>query len=232
VQQDGPALIQGMSERRGRMDPLQPVRRKIERFKAGRRCSHRVDRRAQVVEKAGESECESPGAPADRIRTFENSRFTTRARHNDGSGQTVGSGTDHGRAFFRGGRQPHAILEEMQKRRLGNSDMELTPVGVGAWAMGGGGWAFAWGPQDDAESIQAIHAALDRGVNWIDTAAVYGLGHSEEVVARALEGRSDRPYVFTKCERVWDENGRISKSNVTSVEFHRPPFLRALTRNS
>ena len=76
----------------------------------------------------------------------------------------------------------------MQKKRLGNSDMELTPIGVGAWAMGGGGWAFAWGPQDDDESIAAIHAALDGGVNWIDTAAVYGLGHSEEVVARALEG--------------------------------------------
>jgi aryl-alcohol dehydrogenase-like predicted oxidoreductase len=90
--------------------------------------------------------------------------------------------------------------------------MELTPVGVGAWAMGGGGWAFAWGPQDDDESIRAIHAALDRGVNWIDTAAVYGLGHSEEVVARALEGRSNRPYVFTKCARIWDESGEIAKS--------------------
>jgi len=100
----------------------------------------------------------------------------------------------------------------MQKKRLGNSDLELTPVGVGAWAMGGGGWAFAWGPQDDDESIAAIHAALDRGVNWIDTAAVYGLGHSEEVVARAIAGRANRPYVFTKCERIWDEAGQISKS--------------------
>jgi aryl-alcohol dehydrogenase-like predicted oxidoreductase len=100
----------------------------------------------------------------------------------------------------------------MQKKRLGNSDLELTPVGVGAWAMGGGGWAFAWGPQDDDDSIAAIHRALDRGVNWIDTAAVYGLGHSEEVVARALGGRSERPYVFTKCERVWNEKGEISKS--------------------
>ena len=90
--------------------------------------------------------------------------------------------------------------------------MELTPVGVGAWAMGGGGWAFAWGPQDDKESIAAIHAALDGGVNWIDTAAVYGLGHSEEVVAKALEGRTNRPYVFTKCERVWNENREIQKS--------------------
>jgi aryl-alcohol dehydrogenase-like predicted oxidoreductase len=78
--------------------------------------------------------------------------------------------------------------------------------------MGGGGWAFAWGPQDDDESIGAIHAALDRGINWIDTAAVYGLGHSEEVVARALKGRSRRPYVFTKCERVWGEDRQIGKS--------------------
>ena len=99
----------------------------------------------------------------------------------------------------------------MQKKRLGNTDLELTPIGVGAWAMGGGGWAFAWGPQDDDESIAAIHAALDRGVNWIDTAAVYGLGHSEEVVARALEGRSNRPYVFTKCARNWNEKREIQK---------------------
>jgi len=100
----------------------------------------------------------------------------------------------------------------MQKKRLGNSDLELTPIGIGAWAMGGGGWQFAWGPQDDDESIAAIHAALDRGINWIDTAAVYGLGHSEEVVARALEERSNRPYVFTKCERVWNEQRLIQKS--------------------
>src|SRR5215472_1581034 len=99
----------------------------------------------------------------------------------------------------------------MQKKRLGNSDLELTPIGVGAWAMGGGGWAFAWGPQDDDESIAAIHAALDHGVNWIDTAAVYGLGHSEEVVARALAGRRKRPYVFTKCERTWNEQRQIQK---------------------
>jgi aryl-alcohol dehydrogenase-like predicted oxidoreductase len=100
----------------------------------------------------------------------------------------------------------------MQKKRLGNSDMEITPIGIGAWAMGGGGWAFAWGPQDDDESIAAIHEALDHGVNWIDTAAVYGLGHSEEVVARALAGRTNRPYVFTKCERIWNEKGEISPS--------------------
>ena len=98
----------------------------------------------------------------------------------------------------------------MRLKRLGNSDLDLTPIGIGAWAIGGGGWQFGWGPQDDDESVSAIHAALDHGVNWIDTAAIYGLGHSEEVVARALEGRSNRPYVFTKCERVWDEKGQIS----------------------
>lgn len=98
----------------------------------------------------------------------------------------------------------------MNTRRLGNSDLQLTRVGIGAWAMGGGGWKFAWGPQDDNDSIAAIRAVLDRGVNWIDTAAVYGLGHSEEVVARALKGRTDRPFVFTKAERVWDSDGNIS----------------------
>jgi aryl-alcohol dehydrogenase-like predicted oxidoreductase len=101
---------------------------------------------------------------------------------------------------------------KMQTKQLGNSDLHLTAIGVGAWAMGGGGWAFSWGPQDDNESIEAIHTALDAGVNWIDTAAVYGLGHSEEVVARALAGRQQKPYVFTKCERVWDQQGKISAS--------------------
>ena len=100
----------------------------------------------------------------------------------------------------------------MITKRLGNTDMQLTSIGVGAWAMGGGGWAFGWGPQDDDESIGAIRKALDHGVNWIDTAAVYGLGHSEEVVARALEGVGNRPYVFTKCERIWNEKGEIAKS--------------------
>ncbi len=77
--------------------------------------------------------------------------------------------------------------------------------------MGGAGWAFAWGPQDDNDSIAAIHAALDAGINWIDTAPVYGLGHSEEVVARAVAGRSKRPYVFTKCARIWNEERQIGK---------------------
>jgi aryl-alcohol dehydrogenase-like predicted oxidoreductase len=98
---------------------------------------------------------------------------------------------------------------QMELRKLGNSELRITPLGVGAWAMGGGGWKFAWGPQDDNASIAAIRRALDYGVNWIDTAAVYGFGHSEEVVARALEGVRPRPYVFTKCSRVWDDQGEI-----------------------
>lgn len=100
----------------------------------------------------------------------------------------------------------------MQTRRLGHSDLDITRIGFGAWAIGGGGWAFSWGAQDDAESIAAIHEALDLGINWIDTAAVYGLGHSEEVVAKALDGVRQRPYVFTKCARVWDERRQIGKS--------------------
>lgn len=101
----------------------------------------------------------------------------------------------------------------MQTRRLGNSDLEITPIGFGAWAIGGGGWAFAWGPQDDAESIATIREAVDLGINWIDTAAVYGLGHSEEVVARALAEipAGQRPLVFSKCARVWDEQRQIGK---------------------
>ena len=88
----------------------------------------------------------------------------------------------------------------MQTRQLGNSDLHITPLGVGAWAMGGGGWAFGWGSQDDRESIAAIREAIDLGINWIDTAAIYGLGHSEEVVAAALEGVQNRPYVFTNLK--------------------------------
>jgi aryl-alcohol dehydrogenase-like predicted oxidoreductase len=97
----------------------------------------------------------------------------------------------------------------METRRLGNTDLRITRIGFGAWAIGGGDWEFGWGPQDDAESVAAIHRALDLGINWIDTAAVYGLGRSERVVATALEGRSPRPYVFTKCGLVWDEDRRI-----------------------
>ena len=95
----------------------------------------------------------------------------------------------------------------MQTRKLGNSDVKITPVGFGAWAIGGSGWQFAWGSQSDNESIAAIHRALELGVNWIDTAAVYGLGHSEEVVARALKEWSGHPpYVFTKCGMRWDSD--------------------------
>jgi len=100
----------------------------------------------------------------------------------------------------------------MEIRRLGNSDLHITPIGIGAWAIGGGGWEGSMGPQNDSDSVPAIHAALDHGINWIDTAALYGLGHSEEMVARALQGRTPRPYIFTKCERVWDNNGRIGAS--------------------
>ena len=97
-------------------------------------------------------------------------------------------------------------------RRLGMSGPEITTVGFGAWAIGGGGWAFGWGPQDDAESVGAIRHAVSRGVNWIDTAAVYGYGHSEEVVARALAEipASERPLVFTKCGLRWNDADRMA----------------------
>src|SRR5271167_668619 len=94
-------------------------------------------------------------------------------------------------------------------RALGQSDLTITRIGIGAWAIGGGKWEFGWGPQDDAESVAAIRAGLDRGINWIDTAAAYGLGHSETVVARAIKGLATRPYIFTKCSLVWDESGKI-----------------------
>jgi aryl-alcohol dehydrogenase-like predicted oxidoreductase len=98
----------------------------------------------------------------------------------------------------------------MKTRVLGNSDLHITPIGFGAWAIGGGDWQFGWGDQDDRESIAAIHRALELGINWIDTAAVYGLGRSEEVVARALaEWSGPRPYVFTKCGMVWDEERKV-----------------------
>ncbi len=100
----------------------------------------------------------------------------------------------------------------MEKRPLGRTDLWITPVGFGSWAAGGAGWEFAWGPQDDRESIAAIHRALDLGVNWIDTAAIYGLGHSEEIVGQAIAGREPRPLVFTKCSMLWDDQGKISRS--------------------
>jgi len=100
----------------------------------------------------------------------------------------------------------------MQTRQLGNSDMRISILGIGAWAIGGAGWLGSMGPQNEGDSIPAIHAALDHGMNWIDTAALYGLGHSEEVVAQAIKGRNPRPYIFTKCERVWDNTGKVGAS--------------------
>jgi aryl-alcohol dehydrogenase-like predicted oxidoreductase len=119
----------------------------------------------------------------------------------------------------------------LEKRQLGNSDLRITPIGFGAWAIGGGDWAFAWGNQDDADSVAAIRRAIACGVNWIDTAAVYGLGHSEEVVARALSDvpGSERPYVFTKCSRVWDDKKNISHSlKAASVRRELENSLRRL----
>ncbi len=105
-------------------------------------------------------------------------------------------------------RPPHMT----ELRKLGNSDLNITPLGVGAWAMGGSGWQFGWGDQDDADSAAAIRAAVEAGINWIDTAAVYGLGHSEEVVGEAFKGLSKKPYIFTKCERRWNEDRKIFPS--------------------
>jgi aryl-alcohol dehydrogenase-like predicted oxidoreductase len=101
---------------------------------------------------------------------------------------------------------------KFEARVLGNSDLRLTPIGYGAWAIGGGNWEFAWGAQDDNESLRTIERALDSGINWIDTAAVYGLGHSEEIVGRALKGRAQKPYVFTKCSMRWDKDRQIHRS--------------------
>jgi aryl-alcohol dehydrogenase-like predicted oxidoreductase len=97
-------------------------------------------------------------------------------------------------------------------RTLGNSDLQLTAIGFGAWAIGGGNWEYAWGPQDDNESIAAIHRALDLGINWIDTAAIYGLGHSEEVVGKAIRSTSHKPLVFTKCSMRWHADRTIYRS--------------------
>ncbi len=117
----------------------------------------------------------------------------------------------------------------MQTRRLGNSDLQITPIGIGAWAMGGGNWAFSWGRQEDDQSIAAIHAALDAGVNWIDTAAIYGLGHSEEVVGKAIAGRVNRPYIFTKCSLVWNDRREIGRSlKAASVRGELEASLRRL----
>lgn len=118
----------------------------------------------------------------------------------------------------------------MKLKTLGNSNLNITEIGFGAWAIGGAGWDFGWGPQDDKDSIEAIHKALEMGVNWIDTAAVYGIGHSEEVVAKALETwTGSKPYVFTKCSLRWDENGKVTKNhNPESIKQECEESLRRL----
>jgi aryl-alcohol dehydrogenase-like predicted oxidoreductase len=110
----------------------------------------------------------------------------------------------------------------MEQRTLGWTDLSLTRIGLGTWAQGGGGWSFSWGAQDDRDSIAAIHRALDLGINWIDTAAAYGLGHAEEVLGSALKGipRSRRPLIATKCGRDWDAEGRLT-SNLKRQRIRR-----------
>ena len=118
------------------------------------------------------------------------------------------------KASLRRAPMTHAVrdTDTLPTAALGTTGMRITRVGFGAWAIGGGGWTFAWGNQDDTDSIAAIRHAIERGINWIDTAAVYGLGHSEEIVARALRDipADDRPYVFTKAGLVWDERDRAA----------------------
>jgi aryl-alcohol dehydrogenase-like predicted oxidoreductase len=104
------------------------------------------------------------------------------------------------------------LKTRLKTTELGNTGLEITRVGFGAWAIGGGGWEFGWGPQEDAESIEAIQRALELGVNWIDTAAAYGFGHSEQVVGRALEGLAERPYVFTKASLLEGPGRRVVHS--------------------
>lgn len=117
----------------------------------------------------------------------------------------------------------------METRQLGNTDLQITPLGFGSWAIGGGNWQFAWGPQDEREAIEAIERAVDLGMNWIDTAAVYGLGHSEELVGQAIRGMSSKPYIFTKCSMIWDEEREIHRSlKADSVRRECEDSLRRL----
>jgi len=118
----------------------------------------------------------------------------------------------------------------METRKLGNSDLQLSPVGFGAWAIGGAGWEFSWGQQEDADSIAAILRALELGVNWIDTAAVYGTGHSEEIVAQAVKHwKGKRPYIFTKCTLRWDENRKVyPEHSAASIRKECEDSLRRL----
>lgn len=117
----------------------------------------------------------------------------------------------------------------MKTRQLGETDMRITPIGFGSWAIGGNNWAVGWGPQDDQQAIDAMKRALDLGMNWIDTAAVYGLGHSEELVGRAIKGRDERPYVFTKCSRLWDDKGNpYSNLKADSIRREAEASLKRL----
>src|SRR5438128_11098081 len=118
----------------------------------------------------------------------------------------------------------------MKTKRLGKSDLSITQIGFGAWAIGGSGWEFGWGEQDDKQSVAAIHRALELGINWIDTAAVYGMGHSEEVAALALRTwPGPRPYVFTKCGLRWDEQGYVHRSlSANSIRRECEESLRRL----
>jgi len=117
----------------------------------------------------------------------------------------------------------------VKTRKLGWTGVELTTIGLGTWAMGGSGWQFSWGPQDDAQSIGAIRRAIDRGINWIDTAPAYGLGHSEEIVGRAVRAMAGRPFIATKCSRVWDERGTLgSNLKADSIQREAEASLRRL----
>lgn len=116
----------------------------------------------------------------------------------------------------------------MHTRQFGKTDMQITPIGIGAWAIGGGNWEFGWGSQDDTQSIATIKRGLELGINWIDTAAVYGLGHSEEIVGKAIKGR-EKPYIFTKCSLVWDDRRKVSNSlDANSIQRECEASLKRL----
>lgn len=108
----------------------------------------------------------------------------------------------------------------METNKLGNSDLQITPIGLGTWAIGGA-WDFGWGSQDDNQSVATIHRAIDSGINWIDTAPAYGLGHSEEIVGRAVKGMREKPYIFTKCSLVWQAGDNSVTNNLKAESLRR-----------
>src|SRR5450432_233594 len=118
--------------------------------------------------------------------------------------------------------------EIMKTKKLGNSELYISSIGLGTYALGGSGWKFAWGPQDDTQSIATIVQALESGINWIDTAAVYGLGHAEEIVAQAIAGLAKPPLIFTKCSMVWEADGQLS--NVLKADSIRREVEASLKR--